>query len=194
MNMINKELIERANGNCELCQSNINLTEYRIKPEFKPLIEGSVLLCEKCLSCIENNDFSDSDHFRLLSDAIWSETSAVKILSYQILKNYSNLSWAQSLMDQIYLDDDDLNWVRENTNSKNSEDSKIINTKDSSGNILAEGDAVTLIKDLDVKGAGFTAKRGTLVKNIHLTDNPEHIEGKVNGMQIVLLTKFLKKA
>ena len=58
---------------------------------------------------------------------------------------------------------------------------------------MAEGDSVTLIKDLDVKGGGFTAKRGTLVKNISLTNNPKHIEGKVNGIQIVLVAAFLKK-
>ncbi|PIR17599.1 MAG: PhnA domain protein, partial [Elusimicrobia bacterium CG11_big_fil_rev_8_21_14_0_20_64_6] len=66
--------------------------------------------------------------------------------------------------------------------------------KDSNGNILSEGDTVTLIKDLNVKGANFTAKRGTIVRKIALTDNPEQIEGKVNGTQIVLLTKYLKKA
>jgi protein PhnA len=55
------------------------------------------------------------------------------------------------------------------------------------------GDNVTLIKDLDVKGGNFTAKRGTPVRNISLTDNPEHIEGRVNGVRIVLLTCYLKK-
>lgn len=67
-------------------------------------------------------------------------------------------------------------------------------TRDSNGNALADGDTVTLIKDLDVKGMNFTAKRGTVVKNITLTSNPEHIEGKVNGTTIVLVTRFLKKA
>ena len=66
--------------------------------------------------------------------------------------------------------------------------------KDSNGATLSAGDTVTLIKDLVVKGANFTAKRGTTVKNISLSDNPEHIEGKVNGTRIVLLTQFLKKA
>ena len=47
---------------------------------------------------------------------------------------------------------------------------------------------------LDVKGGGFTAKRGTLVRNISLTNNPKHIKGKVNGIQIVLVAAFLKKA
>jgi len=59
---------------------------------------------------------------------------------------------------------------------------------------LTSGDSVTLIKDLDVKGTSFVAKRGTLVKGIRLTDNPEHVEGRVNKVSIVLKTQFLKKA
>ena len=66
-------------------------------------------------------------------------------------------------------------------------------TLDSNGTELMEGDAVTLIKNLEVKGGGFTAKRGTAVKNIRLTDDSGLVEGKVNGMQIVLKTEFLKK-
>jgi len=65
-------------------------------------------------------------------------------------------------------------------------------TRDSNGTILNEGDSVTIIKDLVVKGAGFTAKQGTTVKNIHI-ESPEAIEGRVNGTRIVLLSKFLKK-
>lgn len=67
--------------------------------------------------------------------------------------------------------------------------------KDSNGTPLKEGDNVTLIKDLKVKGANVTLKRGTLIKGIHLTDNEDEIEGrheKVKGL--VLRTEFLKKA
>jgi len=54
---------------------------------------------------------------------------------------------------------------------------------------------VTLIQDLDVKGANFIAKRGTVVKKINLvSDNAEQIEGKVNEQQIVILTKYVKKS
>ena len=67
-------------------------------------------------------------------------------------------------------------------------------TRDSNGAELHDGDDVTLIKDLKVKGANFTAKQGTLVRGISLTDNPEHIEGKVNGTRIVLVAAYLKKA
>ena len=66
---------------------------------------------------------------------------------------------------------------------------------DSNGTILNNGDSVTLIKDLKVKGTSVTLKRGTLVKNIRLTDDAEEIEcntDKVRGL--VLKTCFLKKA
>ncbi len=68
-------------------------------------------------------------------------------------------------------------------------------TKDANGTKLADGDSVTLIKDLKVKGTSTTLKRGTLIKNIRLTGDPDEIEcnaEKVKGL--VLKTQFLKKA
>lgn len=70
-----------------------------------------------------------------------------------------------------------------------------MDVRDSNGNPLADGDSVTVIKDLKVKGTSLTLKRGTLVKNIRLTEDPEEIEcnaEKVKGL--VLKTCFLKKA
>ena len=66
--------------------------------------------------------------------------------------------------------------------------------KDSNGNILLEGDSITVIKDLKVKGSSGIIKRGTKVKNIRLTDDPDEIEGKVEGSVMVLKTQFVKKA
>lgn len=66
--------------------------------------------------------------------------------------------------------------------------------KDSNGTVLAEGDSVTLIKDLKVRGSSQTLKRGMLVKNIRLTDSPAEIEGRAGGSTMVLKTEFLKKA
>ncbi len=66
--------------------------------------------------------------------------------------------------------------------------------KDSNGNLLAEGDAVTVIKDLKVRGSSIVIKRGTKVKNIRLTDDEEEVEGKVDGSVMVLKACFLKKA
>ena len=68
-------------------------------------------------------------------------------------------------------------------------------TKDSNGTTLADGDSVTLIKDLKVKGTSETIKRGTLVKNIRLTDDPGLIECNTKQVKgLVLKTEFLKKA
>jgi len=66
--------------------------------------------------------------------------------------------------------------------------------KDSNGKILNEGDNVTLIKDLKVKGSSLVLKRGTVVKKIKLTDDPQEIDCRINGSSIVLRTEFLKKA
>jgi protein PhnA len=68
-------------------------------------------------------------------------------------------------------------------------------TRDSNGNILKDGDSVTLIKDLKVKGTSETLKRGTLVKNIRLTGDTGEIECNTRQVKgLVLKTEFLKKA
>jgi len=68
-------------------------------------------------------------------------------------------------------------------------------TKDSNGNTLDDGDSVTVIKDLKVKGAGETLKRGTVIRNIRLTDDPGEIEGRTGTIKgLVLKTQFVKKA
>jgi len=65
--------------------------------------------------------------------------------------------------------------------------------KDSNGTSLQDGDTVTLIKDLKVKGSSLTLKRGTVVKKIRLTDDAEEVDCRINGTSIVLKTIFLKK-
>jgi protein PhnA len=67
-------------------------------------------------------------------------------------------------------------------------------TKDSNGNILNNGDSVIVIQGLKVKGGSSDIKRGQVVKNIKLTDNEDEVEGKVNGSLLVLKCEFLKKA
>ena len=72
------------------------------------------------------------------------------------------------------------------------EDALIV--RDSHGAILKEGDSVSVIKDLKVRGSSGIVKRGTMVKHIRLTDNADEIEGKVDKSVMVLRTEFLKKA
>ena len=86
----------------------------------------------------------------------------------------------------------ELLWAKASGEDVNEED-KIVH-RDSNGAVLQNGDTVVLIKELDVKGATFSAKRGTAVRNIRLViDNAEQIEGKIEGQSIIILTKFVKK-
>lgn len=66
--------------------------------------------------------------------------------------------------------------------------------KDSNGAVLSEGDSVLVIKDLKVRGGSSDLKRGTVVRKIHLIDDPEVVECRVDGSTLVLKTCFLKKA
>jgi len=116
---------------------------------------------------------------------MWSEIPAVQVVSYRLLKKLNN----QELLDMLYLEDDIKAWADSEVESSETQELP----KDSNGTVLNQGDSVTIIKDLEVKGANFTAKRGTLVKGIILNGNPEQVEGKVNGTRIVLLSCFLKK-
>ena len=68
-----------------------------------------------------------------------------------------------------------------------------IQVKDSNGNILEEGDSVQLIRDLKVKGSSLNLKRGTVIKNIRLTNSDQEVECRVGKAQLVLKAQFLKK-
>jgi len=77
--------------------------------------------------------------------------------------------------------------------SPNKEDVADNIPKDSNGAELMDGDSVTVIKDLKVKGSSMVIKRGTKVRSIRLTENPEEVDCKIDGSSIVLKTCFLKK-
>ncbi len=69
-----------------------------------------------------------------------------------------------------------------------------VEVRDASGNVLADGDSVVLVKDLKVKGAGQTLKQGTVIKSIRLTDNPEEIDCRHDAIKgLVLRTEFVRK-
>lgn len=171
--------------NCELCASDSTGSSYEVG-------HYVATVCESCREQLGNLSNLEPNRWHCLNEAIWSENPAVKVLAWRVLDRLRAESWAGDLIDQLYLDDELVLLAKSENGKEETENRKP--TRDSNGTTLAGGDSVTLIKDLDVKGAGFTAKRGTLVKSIALTDDPGLIEGKVNGMQIVLKTEFLKKA
>jgi protein PhnA len=66
-------------------------------------------------------------------------------------------------------------------------------SKDCNGNTLVNGDSVIVNRTLNVKGSPLVIKKGTKVKGIRLTDNPQEVDCKLNGTRVVLKTEFLKK-
>ena len=183
------KLEQRSENKCELCGENTGLSAITVEPRSGEDYNNNVVVCLKCAQEINSSDNMDSNHLRCLTESIWSQVPAVQALSYRLLNQLSNEGWAQESINMAYLEEDILEWA--NANASNH---KVVH-KDSNGNILKTGDSVTLIQDLNVKGANFTAKRGTPVRRIRLvSDNAEHIEGKIEGQQIVILTKYVKKS
>ncbi|TVP53293.1 MAG: PhnA domain protein, partial [Halomonadaceae bacterium] len=174
---------------CELCAANAPLAPYEVLGATAGEDE-TIMICTDCSDQITAAVPLQSQHWSRLSDSMWSPVPAVQIMAWRLLQRLRDSSWAQDLLDMLYLDEHQLAWAEA---APLATASSAPATLDANGTPLQGGDTVTLIKDLDVKGAGFTAKRGTPVRNISLTDNPEQIEGRVNGTRIVLLTRFLKK-
>jgi len=176
---IDKNLLIRANNECELCKNTENLVEFTVEPK-----DEQIVICDICNTQL--NGELDESHWHCLNDSMWSEVEAVKVLAFRILTKLAN----QDMLDMMYLEDDTLNWANYQLNCLDEEDEL---RRDANGNKLEAGDTVTLIKDLDVKGANFTAKRGTVVKNIRIGNVQNHIEGKINGTSIYLKCDFIKK-
>ena len=185
-----KELIARSGSHCELCGSPENLDSYTVAPRSGDQAADCVYACATCRTQLEAPDQVEANHWRSLNDSMWSEVPAVQVVAYRMLHQLRAEGWPAALLETLYLDEETLAWAKTGMVDENA-----IQHIDSNGNVLAAGDTVVLIQDLKVKGANFTAKRGTAVRRISLVhDNPEHIEGKVDGQQIVILTKYVKKA
>jgi len=185
-------LRERSGDKCELCGATEQLAVYAVPDSPDDTAEQSIYICNTCRVQIEDPDKVDVNHWRCLNDSMWSPVPAVQVMAWRMLKRLSAEGWPQELLDMLYFDEEQLAWAEAGIKKGGNEDSVV--HKDSNGAVLEAGDTVTLIKDLKVKGANFTAKQGTAVRNISLVaDNPEHIEGRVEGQRIVILTQFVKK-
>jgi protein PhnA len=188
-----QELHERSGSKCELCGATENLAVYEVPPASDGSAAQSVLLCETCREQIEEPEKVEVNHWRCLNDSMWSQVPAVQVMAWRMLTRLSAEGWPQELLDMLYLDDETLAWAQSGAEESSEEEG--VTHLDANGAVLEAGDTVHLTKDLNVKGSSLTAKRGTPVRNISLVrDNPEQIEGRVDGQQIVILTKFVKKA
>lgn len=186
-------LQERSGNQCELSGATTDLVIYEVNPDASSNPDRNVLISQKCVNQIEKKEELDSNFWEsFLLTSMWSEVPAIQVLSWRMLNRFRNESWAADALDMMYLDDENLEWAKASGDHEG--DGNVELHKDCNGNILANGDSVSLIKDLDVKGSSINAKIGTAVRNIRLVhDNPEQIEGKVDGQLIVILTKFVKK-
>ncbi|WP_103068463.1 PhnA domain-containing protein [Aquimarina sediminis] len=189
---LERELNKRSGSTCELSGVTEDLKVYEVPKSPGTGLDSHILISQACLEQIEDPDKVDVNHWRCLNDSMWSEVPAVQVMAWRMLNRIKSEGWPQDLLDMLYMDEDMLAWANATGEGDNQEDT--IKHIDANGAILQAGDSVVLIKDLVVKGANFTAKRGTPVRNISLVhDNSEHIEGRVSGQHIVILTKFVKK-
>ncbi|RLA74202.1 MAG: alkylphosphonate utilization protein [Epsilonproteobacteria bacterium] len=164
---------------CDICGAKKSDIKYQVKPK-----ESYINICELCLSQIEQNDPQklNLNHLRCLDNSMWSEDEAVLVVVYRLL---TKLQY-QDKMDMIYLRDEVMTWAHYDTTANTH--------KDAHGVVLNSGDSITIIKDLPVKGAGFVAKQGQVVKNISLDKNDTSLVlGKINGISVYLKCSFIKK-
>ncbi len=172
------DLMTRAAGVCEFCGGTEALAPVDVPPG-----DEAVLLCA---TCREEDAPAPASHWRCLEGAAWSATPAVQVAVWRKLGTL-DAAWATEAREGMMMEPDIAAWAEATAPAG-------VEHRDSNGVLLAQGDTVVLIKDLPVKGAGFTAKRGTAVRGISLVaDNAAHIEGRVEGQRIVILTEFVKR-
>jgi protein PhnA len=182
---LSEKLKVRSNGMCELCSENEAKHEYTVTPKKDDDVANQVAVCDACLNAITEKN--TSYNWRFLEGSIWSAEPSVQALSYRLLNQLKEQSWAADVIGSVDLDENTVQWAMSAFDVADVH-------KDAFGNVLENGDNVVLTQALNVKGTNFTASKGTVVKRIKLVvDNPEQIEGKVNEQTIVILCKFVKK-
>lgn len=190
MSELLKELETRAGHACELCTSTIDLRIYEVPESPSDVKDTSILVCKTCSDQLNEVTAVEPNHWRALNDSMWSTVPAVQVVVYRMLHDLKAEGWPVDLLEMMYMEDETKAWAEAGIQR-----GEVIIHRDSNGHILEKGDSIVLIKDLDVKGANFTAKRGTPVRNISLVhDNAGQVEGKVNGQHIVILTQYVKKS
>lgn len=189
---LEEEIQKRCGSVCELCQSPAPLRLYEIISSNGRTVDNLIMLCDKCIAQVDKKEELDSSHWQCLTTTMWSEVPGVQVAAWRMLNRLRNESWAMENLDMLYLDDEKLAWAK--TTGDHENDATVDLHKDSNGYVLQNGDSVVLIKSLDVKGSSVNAKLGTVVKNIRIVENnTTQIEGKIEGQQIVILTKYVRK-
>ena len=152
---LERELHKRSGSVCELSGETENLRVYEVPKSPGKGVDTAILISQTCLEQIENPDSMDPNHWRCLNDSMWSEVPAVQVMAWRLLNRLRAEGWPQDLLDMLYLDEEMMAWATATGEGEPEEDK--IKHLDANGASLQAGDNVVLIKDLDVKGANFTA-------------------------------------
>ena len=194
---VESELRERSGGKCELCEGRGPFAGLELAsgaPSGISDAERSIVTCRSCYQQITEQSPMDPHHWRKLVETMWTPVPAVQVAAWRMLDRLREEGWARDALDLLFLDDRTQDWAEAGRETVAGEEEPPTHF-DQNGVALTAGDTVMLVKDLNVKGTSFTAKRGTMVRGISLAlDNPKHIEGRVNGQEIVILTEFVKRA
>ncbi len=190
---LEKALHARSNSLCELCGASGEMNVYEVPPATNKNDYECILTCNTCFEQINDASKVEANHWRCLNDSMWSTVPAVQVMAWRMLNRLHAEIWPADLLEMLYLDEENLAWAKSTGEGDSTEG--LPKHTDSNGFELQQGDTVILTKDLNVKGSSLIAKRGTAVRNISLVaDNPEQIEGPVNGQMIVILNQFVKKS
>lgn len=192
MSSIQKKLMERCGSKCELCGNENGLQLYNLPPNSIESHENSIVACAICTNQINNPETTNPSHWRCLSDSMWNENIAVQLVAWRMLTRLRSEGWSQDLLGMMYFDEETLAKAAA-TGEGDEKEVKTIH-RDANGTVLLNGDSVVLVKDLEVKGANFTGKRGAAVHNIKLVwNNANQFEGRLENQNVVILTQFVKK-
>jgi len=186
------QLQERSGNLCELCAATETLNIYEVPPVANNILDREVYICNKCFAQIEKKEEIDGTHWQCLTTSMWSEATAVQVLSWRMLNRLRNESWAADKIEMMYFDDATMEWAK--ATGDHESDGSVDLHRDAGGKLLENGDTVVLTRSLDVKGSTVNARLGTVIKNIRLDLNDiNYIEGKIEGQSIMIKTKYVRK-
>lgn len=114
LSLLGKDLTRRSRASCELCtKSGMSLSIFEIPPAPRePQLESVLHLCQSCLSQLQKPKQIEANHWRILSETVWSEVPAVQVMAVRILKHLATHQiWAQEILEGLYLEDELKVWI-----------------------------------------------------------------------------------
>lgn len=114
LSLYGKDLVRRCSSHCELCDAHgVKLGIYEVPPvPVEPDIDHCTMICTTCQEQIDRPKSRDNNHWRCLNSSVWSSVPAVKVLSVAMLNKIAEQEeWAQELLEQVYLEADEQEWI-----------------------------------------------------------------------------------